>query len=203
MRQLRDGDDLWDRASAHLSTGDVLARIRDQQVSGLVSGGGGGGRSVMWCWNHERPVDVCLRHDLHCAGESIDINDPIGEAATTPDRAAQDRKRIEALVARHLRDADELVRILWAYKVRPPTDKERRVTEGGETGCWSCARLPSPHLDKEQRWEPVYREVDLGGERKPLCSWCWSWRRDTGDLPSTEDLERHHAGQRVRRPAEA
>jgi hypothetical protein len=91
------------------------------------------------------------------------------------------------------------VRILHTYKVRPPTDKERRVTEGGEVGCWSCARLPSPHLEGENRWEPVYREV----AGKPLCSWCFSWQRDTGGMPSVEDLERHHAGQRVRRPAEA
>lgn len=205
LRRLRDGDELWNRASNHLSTTDVLARIRDQMTTGLVSGGSGGGdgRSILWCWRHEREVATCHRHDLSCTGETLTVSDPVGEAAVTPDRAAQDLARIERLVDRHLRDADELVRILHGYRLRPPTDKERRITDGGEVGCWSCARLPSPHIDGEPRWEPTYRTIDLGGERRPLCSWCWSWHRDTGTLPPTGDLERHHAGQRVRRPADA
>lgn len=208
-RTLVDGLELWDRAVTHITTSDVLDRIHDQQTTGLVTGSSdhSASRSVMWCWTHSRELHQCHRDDDcdhgACRAESIAANDPTGEAAVRPDRASAHLDELERLAKRLCADGERIVRILADYQLRPATDKERQISQGGETGCWSCARLPNPHIDGEQRWEPTYRDVPLGGERKPLCSWCWSWHRDTGQLPSVDDLKRHHAGQRVRRPATA
>ena len=45
-----------------------------------------GGRSVIWCWTHQREVHRCQRHELECTGEPVTVSDPTGEAAVTPGR---------------------------------------------------------------------------------------------------------------------
>lgn len=66
-----------------------------------------------------------------------------------------------------------------------------------EPGCWAMARVDS--------WEAIFRNTEIPGiaETKfPLGRWAYDFVTRTGRLPTTEECERHKAGQRVRLPAE-
>lgn len=73
---------------------------------------------------------------------------------------------------------------------------------GREPCCENCASVRRP--DGTSRWEPIdsrLQEATTVGGRlavpKLLCVWCVERVRAWGRLPSTTELERHHAGQRV------
>jgi hypothetical protein len=73
---------------------------------------------------------------------------------------------------------------------------------GREPCCQNCAR--TRRSDGEPRWVPVdtrLTEATTVGGRLPeallLCVWCVEKVRAWGRAPNIDELERHHAGQRV------
>lgn len=170
----------------------------------------GGGRSVTWCWQHQREVSRCRRHDLDCCGESVTIGDPTGEAAVMPGRVHLTRQRIEAalttvhgLIEPLVADVAWLVRTPETTRQARQREQARReVAEDNEARCRSCERTEvAPGV---RRAEPVHRRTDGGGvygEVVPLCSWCYRWVFDMERQPTVEELEQHHRGEKVKRRA--
>ena len=120
--------------------------------------------------------------------------DLVGDAAIRPDRARSDRDSLERALVSIGRQAEDVVNLLARYTPRLASDRERAETVAANErtdGCASCARLEV--AKGVRRWEPAAR-----GE---LCRWCNDWRRQTGAVPSKDELEAHHRGVRVRRPA--
>jgi hypothetical protein len=169
-----------------------------------------GGRSVIWCWTHQREVHRCRRADLDCGGEPITIGDPTGEAATTPGRVSLARSEIEAdLHAIHGRierlvfNAAYLTRTPESHREARRREDERKDLAGeNDARCRSCERTEvAPGV---RRSEKVYRRTDGGGvfaEPSPACSWCYRFIFDTERLPTVEELEKHHRGEKVHRKA--
>lgn len=155
----------------------------------------GGRASVSFCEPHGREHCPCGGGTTYAAR-----SDPTGEAASRPDRAKQDHDRVVALAKSIRKQADELVGILARYGARSATDTERHSTGTPEDGgCWSCSRT---HVSKGvARFEPAEKRPTVDGERRPLCSWCYDWLRQVGSLPPVAQVEQHHRGIRVRRPA--
>lgn len=163
-----------------------------------------GGRSVIWCWVHERDVAACHAARLLCDGEPIDTNDPTGETALRPDRAARDRTQLDRHVRALHRHAEAIVAVLDSYELRPPTKAERRGTaQAGQLGCQSCARTKG--ADDQPRYEPhAVRSTNAKGvldRPMAMCTWCYRFTMRMGRLPSTREITAHHRGQRVRTPA--
>ena len=168
-------------------------------MSGYPPGRGfdgvGGRGSVSFCELHERERCDCGGGTTYASP-----SDPTGEAALPADAAKRDHDRVVALAKALRRDADELARIVGRYGPRQATDAER-VATGSQVdgGCWSCSRT---HVGRGvARYEPAEKRPVVGGERRPLCWWCYDWLRQVGSLPPVATVEAHHRGVRVRRPA--
>lgn len=172
-RLLADAIELLDRAQPVL--GDRLVDITDA-MNGWPSGGDG--------------------------ASSSGITDSTGNSAIRPDRAKSDRASLESALVSIGRQASDIVYLLARYTPRPASDRERGETLSDNErsdGCSSCARL---EVSKGvTRWEPASRSVTIGEAKIPLCEWCRSWVRQVGDIPKVSELEAHHKGVRVRRPA--
>lgn len=169
-----------------------------------------GGRSVIWCWTHQREVHRCQRNELECTGEPVTVSDPTGEAAVTPGRVSLARQEIESdLQAIH----DRVERLVFnsAYLTRTPEshrearqreDERKDLAGENDARCRSCERTEvAPGV---RRSEPVYRRTDGKGalpEPIPLCSWCTRYLFKFACLPTVYDLDRHHRGDKVRKPA--
>ena len=173
-RLLRDAGELLDRCEPVL-----LERLSDitDAMNGWPRGGGG--------------------------LSSVATSDTTGNAAIRPDRARSDRAKLEAALVSIGRQAEDLVNLLARYTPRPASDRERSETVAVNErvdGCSSCARLEVAKGVK--RWEPAARSVRMDdGSERPLCEWCRAWLRQVGAMPSAQELELHHRGVRVRRPA--
>lgn len=67
-------------------------------------------------------------------------------------------------------------------------------------GCQSCARTTL--ADGMKRWEPPFVESsDVNGtlpRRMRLCRWCYRFVRERKRLPTPEEVDRHHRGERIR-----
>ncbi len=151
--------------------------------------GDGRGSTVTFCEVHEQERCECGAGTTYAAR-----SDRTGEAALRPDKAAEHRKRIEAALRSIGSQAEDVVRLMALYGPRSATDSERRATVADNerlAGCVSCRRTSV--AAGVERWEPVFRD--------DLCRWCYDWRRSTGAVPVPVELERHHRGQRVSRPA--
>lgn len=128
------------------------------------------------------------------------VSDPTGEAAVTPDPAAADHRQLARSVETIHSEARKLYGLMAKYQSRRALPSEKMATNANKKdGCSSCARLK--HRDGEPRWEPTHRTTDVNGKHLDLCLWCYKWFRSQGVLPSTAELDRHHQGHRVRRPA--
>lgn len=128
-----------------------------------------------------------------------DNSDSTGDTACDSDHAAADLLKVRRLIKHAEQAAADLVLILGRYQPRPANLYEATTTADGDPGCQSCSRLHNAQGAK--RWEPVYRAVLIGDERVPLCRWCRDWFQANGSIPTRELLERHHRGERIRRPA--
>jgi len=160
-----------------------------------------GGRNVTWCWLHERDVYSCHAARLLCAGESITVADPTGEAAVNGDRVARDRREIDKHVAALDAHAQALDALLSAYTARAATSDERRAAAAdGQPGCQSCARTKG--INDQPRYEPLKvrssRVKGKLGSPMALCGWCYTFVLRVNRLPSTAELDAHHQGRRVR-----
>jgi hypothetical protein len=129
-------------------------------------------------------------------------SDPTGEAAIRADKADQHRKRIEALANRLNGFAKELDGIIIAYTPRPATAADQaKVERDNAPSCQSCARIEGHN---GPYWSAVYRHGTCNGnltEPMHLCSWCYTFVRKEGQLPTQRELEQHRDGIPVRRSA--
>ena len=173
-----------------------------------------GGTSVVWCWQHGRDVAACHRSDLPCRGEPVQVNDPTGEAAMRASKPANDRTELERLVRSISNQVAALTALVERWQPRAPLDPKaerkrardaedaRRQVTADNDSCISCARTEvRPGV---RRQEPYHRATTLGGRLDcvtRLCVWCLRFGNDTGRLPTLDELEAHHRGERVRRKA--
>ena len=169
-----------------------------------------GGRSVIWCWLHQREVHRCRRSDLECNGEPVTVSDPTGEAAVTPGRVNLARQEIESDL-RAIHDRVERLVFNSAYLTRTPEshrearqreDERRDLAGENDARCRSCERTEvAPGV---RRSEKVLARTDGGGiygELVPLCRWCYDFVFAAERAPTVEEVEKHHRGEKVRRKA--
>lgn len=137
-------------------------------------------------------------------------SDPTGRAALQKNRIDDEVQQIQhALNVWH--DLIEPTLTAVAFLTRAPENhkaarqrEEERKTLADENAkcCRSCARTEvAPGV---RRSEAVYRRTDGGGvfaEMVPLCSWCYRLVFDCERMPTIEELERHHRGEKVRHRA--
>lgn len=184
---------------------------RARAYDGIVTTGG---RSTIWCDRHEREVEQCHRHDLDCCGAPIAVSDPTGEAAIRGVKATKDRAKLERLVRNISDHVSALSGLVERWQPRAPLDPKqerkrardaedaRRQVAADNESCISCARTEvRPGV---RRQEPYHRATTLGGRLDSvtrLCVWCLRFGNDTGRLPTLDELEAHHRGERVRRKA--
>ena len=200
---LAEATELLDRCSTVLVT--RLADMTEAQNGWPASSGwdttpSGGSH---WCWVHEQDVAACHADGVACDGEVVaGVGDRTGESALRKDRAASHRREVERLIVRVGADARRLEQLLSLYGPRHSTDSERKATalaNERDVSCWSCARTEV--AKGVARWEPAKYHPEVAGERRQLCEWCYRWLREVGSLPPVTQLDRHHRGQQVRRPA--
>lgn len=131
------------------------------------------------------------------------VSDPTGEAAIRPDKAAMHLREVDDKLRAAHAAVSRVVTLLALYTPRPATDGEQRSLElDNDPGCESCSRTESSRGVK--RWEPVWKRGNPGGvlrDTAGLCAWCYTWTKDTGRLPSMDELALHHSGNIVKRPA--
>jgi len=123
--------------------------------------------------------------------------DPTCMAAIHPDTARADLKRRRHLIESARSNLEQALTIDGLYLPRPASDRDRReVDASNDAGCVECART---HVaDGVARWEPVH--VTATGKLS-TCRWCYEWERSTGRKPTLGELEQHHSGRKVKRPA--
>lgn len=162
------------------------------------AGEGGGRANVSFCEEHEQERCGCGGGTTYAAN-----SDRTGETALLKDRAANHRRELERALSSIQRQARAAFDIVQQYGSRPPTPAERAETlvkmNDRDISCWSCAR--TKNAQGMPRWEPARCAVEVDGHRRELCRWCQDWVRETGRLPLPAELERHHSGKPVRRPA--
>jgi hypothetical protein len=82
---------------------------------------------------------------------------------------------------------------------------EAELTRDNEEHCRSCVRTwqiePRPGTPGVPRKLPVHRRHTINGDTWPLCSWCYRWSLDVERLPTIDEVEAHHAGRKIKRPA--
>lgn len=131
-------------------------------------------------------------------------SDPTAANAMRPDNAARDHLNLETALATARRNLERALAIVNTYTPRPPSELERqRMADANEPHCESCARTEV--ATGIPRWEPPLTQErttvgDRLGEPLWLCRWCYDHAAQTGVKPSTDELDQHHAGQRVRCP---
>lgn len=131
-------------------------------------------------------------------------SDPTAQAALRPDNAARDHQNLETALATARRNLERALAIVNTYTPRPPSELERqRMADANEPHCESCARTEV--AKGITRWEPpLTQERTTVSERLPeplwLCRWCYDHVTQTGTKPNVDELDQHHAGQRVRCP---
>ena len=177
-----------------------------------------GGRSVIWCWTHQREVHRCQRHELECTGEPVTVSDPTGEAAVTPGRVSLARQEIESdLQAIHARverlvfNAAYLTRTPESHREARQREDERKDLAGeNDARCFSCARVErAPGVAWDCGATPGrsgnLRRTDCDGvldEPRPLCKWTRNYVATYGQLPTTEEVEqRRDRGDNIRKTA--
>jgi hypothetical protein len=111
------------------------------------------GSTQAWCWEHQRPVNVCHHNDLLCAGEGMRANDPTGEAAVNGDQAADHQREVEKLEAQIV-DATERLDFIRGFYLpkKLPTGADRaKLATAGDDGCHWC-------LTQAKTWSPPCTE---------------------------------------------
>jgi hypothetical protein len=160
---------------------------------------------------HEhRPAIVHATHRLYDARPALpgspDDNGHSAPGSSTPpgfgqiDIAKTDRDEAHRRAKRIRDDADWLTRMAQRWNPRIPTPKDRELSSingKDDPGCEHCHTVG--------KWAAVYKpRTTCNGnfdDPKALCSWCWRYCLDTGDMPTRKQLEDHHNGVRVKRPA--
>lgn len=164
-------DDLTNRIAADAVQLDMILPARLHAMRDTMTGLPGAQhfevvrshRSVLWCWEHEREVARCEKADLDCDGEAIDLGDPTGEHAVTPDPAKADHRQLQrhlVVIAHHL---DRALKLLARYEPQRVT-----IDRAGIGTCTDCHRY---HDGTKGKRLSAYK----GGD--PVCPACRA-RRD-------------------------
>jgi hypothetical protein len=118
------------------------------------------------------------------------------------DRVKADRDEAHRRAKRIRDDLDWWVRLTMRENQREATEKDRTLSglnAKGEPPCQHCATIG--------KWSPARQgatKTTINGNLvEPLacCAFCYAYCRDTGVLPTRKQLEDHHNGIRVKRPA--
>lgn len=165
------------------------------------------------------PLDRMRINEGHLRASVVDgsrsgsgVSDPTGSSAGRPDPGHADFARMHHAVRqieRHMRTIEAIAAA--NEEPRKPTELDRlaldRLNITPEPGCASCARIEGDHGGV--RWEPTDVRfkvpTDVAGvldEPMFLCRWCYDAVERWGRLPSTNELERHHRGERVPWPSD-
>lgn len=130
------------------------------------------------------------------------VSDPTGEAAIgRVDLARRDAERFDKALGGLSGNLARLEAIVGRYG--PPTAGSELAVDNtkAEPGCENCAQL---RVAGRQRWEPVDSrrkgKTDVGEQLEQpmhLCVWCYDRTATWGRLPTTDELEAHHRGERV------
>jgi hypothetical protein len=97
-------------------------------------------------------------------------------------------------------DADWILRATQRWLPREPTTKDRTlaaVNERANPSCEHCATIGAheeAYVESSDVKGNLHRPYRLG-------YFCYRYCLDTGVLPSRKQLEDHHNGNRVKRPA--
>lgn len=148
-----------------------------------------------WCDVHDRDVQVCLRADLDCRGTPLaDRTDPTGEAACGPNPADAAMADITAILADLQRAVGRVRRLTAGWlPIDPTVAKAITDAEIDSSGdCESCQRVGA--------WAEVLAFGDVKGNLEHpmgLCRWCYDFVGRRGELPTRDQLRRHHRGERV------
>lgn len=144
-------------------------------------------------WPRSSGFDRSPRRATDEDGEPLpDYSDSTADGAGQVDHAHQSRMAMEGGISASHQWTRAVMSEAERFMLRKPNVVQQQETDKkAEAGCTSCARLKGRHGGP--RWEPVYRTL--------LCRWCWEWRRATGSMPSKEDLQAHHDGKKIKRPA--
>lgn len=134
-------------------------------------------------------------------------SDPTARAALgSADLAAAHLAELVQQLARIHRAADRLRVLVERYPPAAELDPATRaLLEAPEPGCGNCATVAGPR--GAPRWEPIdsrlANPVALpDGTVAWLCRWCYDQLGRWGRLPNAAELRIHHAGGRVRWPAD-
>jgi hypothetical protein len=118
------------------------------------------------------------------------------------DRAEQDRIELHKRAKRIREDADWLIRVTQRWLPREASPKDRQLSAENareDPPCQHCATIG--------KWSPARTDATKtrinGNLTEPIaaCAWCYRYCLDTGSLPTKKQLEDHHNGVRVKRPA--
>ncbi len=118
------------------------------------------------------------------------------------DRAQADRDEAHRRAKRIREDADWLVRCAQRWSPREPTPKDRELSSLNQKDDPPCE-----HCSTIGKWSAARQGASattINGnltEPKACCAFCYAYCRDTGVLPTRKQLEDHHNGVRVKRPA--
>jgi hypothetical protein len=182
----------------------LLSRIRDAALG--MPGGSDfeavrrGPRSVIVCKLHDIDLTDCERayrdgkRGEPCT-DGIPVsapNDPVGEAAITPDRARIDEERLTRLVENLHRTVEQILDLAQHYAPRASTPKDRRDSSDEYLGCGSCRRVRGPA--SAAWWNAPYTKgpTDVTGilpSPMLLCRACYDRIYYTGAMPTTQELE--------------
>ena len=108
---------------------------------------------VPWCWDHERPVNVCHRSDLGCAGEVIEAHDPTGERATSPNPQQAMLRAMERAWRAILVEADRLITMEQQLQARVLTASERSSVGECEACGHHCDGSANDRLRTVDTWK--------------------------------------------------
>lgn len=192
LAHVEGGHTVLDRIGGALA-GHLRAASWDQTGSGRPP----------WCWTHQRDVTACHLDGLDCDGETIEVADPTGEAALTPDKAARDLTELDRRLRRIANDADVILAVLGRWTPRATREDERAKLTAINTPnpcCDNCSRV---EITPGRRvWEPPLRDkpTNVGGvlsQARVLCRWCYEHVRSTGVVPDLTELRDRHQGNRV------
>lgn len=112
--------------------------------------------------------------------------------AMTPDPAARELADLDRTMRRIEADLAWLVAFTARHTPRPPSDRDRREVERANTTPDPLCEHCTPHR-RPGFAEPVHRTGTVAGNLRHtmgLCRWCYDRVRNTGRLPTGEELER-------------
>lgn len=141
---------------------------------------------IVWCWDHQRSVKDCRRHDEFCTGTPLEKRtDPTGDGAVGS-TAYRDAGEYTAHAKRAAHHIEQMARIAGRYKPDDPQlslDVEEANTK--EDTCAICAR--------SEKWVPKAGKVGT----QDVCTFHLGFHQRHGRHPNPDEEATHQRGKRV------